>query len=222
MVLLRIWIRSLREAWLFGMHHNLNPCGMFWVFLIGQRITVIPADLKIIVFLNVGIKPVFDAILRPARQTLANLAPLRTHPTVKLDYFHVFLLGPLFATNVRVQLVDESLTDLFSRFGTELLGDQAPVVADLFDHLEDDLVLMRTPDFFALTETANPPEPMKTLILVPVFHFLGDDVPFFGMHLIQSHQPLVFLCGPGFDQTLFCRWGFDSNFEQFRLLGRAI
>ena len=203
------------------MHHYLYACRMFQIFLIGQCITFHLPDLKIIVLLNVGIKPVLNAIFWPPRQTLADLAPLRPHPTVKLYYFHVLLLGPLLAANVRVQLVDESLADLFARFCTELLGDQAPVVAHLLDHFEDDLVLVRAPDFFALAQAAYPSEPVKALILVPVLHFLWYDVPLFWMHLIQRYQPLVFLCGPRFDQTLFCRWRFDSNFEQFQLLGRA-
>ena len=224
MLLLRLRIRPFWKGQLFRLNHDLYPSGMLWVFLVGGRLiifTIILPDLKIIIFLNVRIKPVLDPILWPSRQKFANLAPLRPHPTKKLNYFHVFLLRPLLATDVWVQLVNKPLADLLSRLCTQLLSYQAPVVAHLLYHLQNDLILIGAPDFLALAQAANSSESVETLILVPVLHFFWYDLPFLWMHLIQRHQPFVFLCGPSFDQTLFSRWCFDSNFEKFWLLRRA-
>lgn len=76
-------------------------------------------------------------------------------------------------------------------------------MAHLRYHSKHCLVLLRTPDFLTLPQSADPPESVQTLILVPVFHMLGDDIPLLGVLIIEHDEFLILLNCPCFNKSLF-------------------
>jgi hypothetical protein len=85
---------------------------------------------------------------------------------------HVLFFSPLLSSDVGVKFVDKSLADLFSGLGAQFFSNQSPIVANLPDHSEDNLIFVWTPDFFVLAQTADSSESVKALILISIFHFL--------------------------------------------------
>ena len=71
----------------------------------------------VIVFLYEWVKPVFDFVLRSARQLLADLRPASSNLRIKPNYLPVLLVSPVFPFDFGVQLVDESLSYLLACLG---------------------------------------------------------------------------------------------------------
>ena len=96
----------------------------------------------------------------------------------------VLCLSPLFCFDFRIKFIYIAFSDLFSCFRLQNLGKEFPVFAYFFDHLFDDLVFFRFPNFLLVSRDGESSESMKTLILIAFWHETGNDAPLFGMVLI--------------------------------------
>jgi len=145
-------------------------------------------DAKIVIFLDVRVKPVFDSIFWSTRKTFTNLTPLWAHLDKQFNYSNILLFSPLLTSNCRVELVNESLSNLFPRLCSKYFCNDSPIMSYLVDHFENNLIFLGAPNLFILSETTYPPEPMETLVLISIFHLLGDDVPFFWVVFVEFNK----------------------------------
>jgi hypothetical protein len=87
----------------------------------------------IIVFLDVGVEPVFDLVFWTTGEFLADFRPPTTQHRVVVEDEVVFLVCPVLRFDLWVQFVNETLSDLLACLGTHDLGEQLPVLADFLD-----------------------------------------------------------------------------------------
>lgn len=89
-----------------------NVCLFSWVNLF-------KFDVK--VFLDKRIKPIFDFILWSTWKKLANLWPFASNFAVQLENFTIFIITPIFSFDLRIELIDKSLSYLLAIFGAQHL-----------------------------------------------------------------------------------------------------
>lgn len=150
--------------------------GLFWLDVF-----------NVVVFLDVGVESVFDFVLWPADDFFADFGPPGTNLQKELNDGFVLFLGPFVLLDFGIELINKSLTNLFTSFALKHLREELPVFANLFNHLQNGFVLLGRPYFAVDTQLRQSPVPMKTLIFISVGHKTGNRGPFLRVLLVELH-----------------------------------
>lgn len=152
-----------------GLGLNISP--LFFLHWLVLWVNVLKfLKFNIIVLLDVGVKAIFNFILRATGQTFADLRPLAANFAEKLQDFPILLLRPILSFDTRVQFINVSLANLLAILGAKHFRDEFPVLSIFFDKLEDGLILLGGPYLVTFAQLDQSSISVKALILISVCH----------------------------------------------------
>ena len=153
-------------------------------------------ELDVIVLLNERIETIFDFVFRSSWKVFADLWPLATNFAIKLQNLPILFLSPIVFFDLRIKLVDKSLSDLLSILGAHNLWQKFPVFPILLNQFFDGLVFFRWPYLVSFAKLTQTSIPVQTLVLISISHERGNFRPFLGILLVKFEELIIFLGGP--------------------------
>ena len=108
----------------------------------------------------------------------------------------ILLFTPLLLLNLRIQLIDVPLSDLFPWLTPNNLRKNFPIFPKLFNKFPNHLILLLQPNFLMVTHLRQSSKSMKALVLIPVLHESWDRTPFLWEFFIEADEQIILLSIP--------------------------
>lgn len=171
----------------------------------------------IIIFLNIWVESIFYFIFWPSWKLLTDFRPFASYFCVKFYDFPILFISPIIPFNFRIELVDKSLSDLFSCFSSDHLWKKLPILSNFFYHLSNRLIFLGGPYLSIDTKLGQTTIPVKTLILISITHESSNICPFFWVSFVQLNKLIILFSAPCFYFSFFgvSVFVFDLKFKFF-------